>query len=269
MDRKSLERMDAHLAELAVRQLRQALEQNEFELYFQPILALSDANHYPMAEILVRLREEERSLLPPGEFLPVLEHYRMMPQLDRWVVSRVIERLAGGARLPRLTINVSGQTLEDAQFAIYVATQARRAGVPPAALLFEIDEIDVLARPKAALRFASAIKTIGCGLLIDGFGRRAVSFTPLKALRVDYVKIDGSIVRKILTSEVARTKMNAMVRVAEALGFGLVAECVEEQDVVVRLRALNVGHAQGFGVYQPHPLDSIAASLSTGGSEQA
>ena len=184
-----------------------------------------------------------------------------MPQLDGWVVSRVIEWIGSGSRLPRFTINVSGQTLEDARFVIHVGTQARKAGVPPASLAFEIDESDVLARPKAAVRFSNAIKALGCGPLIDGFGRRAVSFAPLKALRIDYVKVDGSIVRRLLTSDVARTKMNAMVRVAEALGVGLVAECVEEQDIVARLKALNVSHAQGFGVYQPHPLDSIAGSL--------
>lgn len=261
VDHRFLERSDAHFSGLALEQLRQALEQNEFELYFQPILALSSAERYPMAEILVRMREEERSLLPPGEFLPVLEHYGMMPQLDRWVVTRVIEQLASGSRLPRFTINVSGQTLEDPQFVVHVGVQARKAGVAPSSLLFEIDEADLLARPEAAVRFANAIKTVGCGLLIDGFGRRALSFAPLKTLRLDYVKVDGSIVRKLPTSEAARVKMNAMVRVAEALRIGLVAECVEEQDVVAQLKALNVSHAQGFGVFQPHPLDSIAGSL--------
>ncbi|TAK83103.1 MAG: EAL domain-containing protein [Betaproteobacteria bacterium] len=265
VDDRFLERMDSELAgwPKPAERLRQALAQNEFELYCQPILAFGGSERYPMAEVLVRMREEERALLPPGEFLPVFEHYAMMPQLDRWVVTRVIERLARGSRVPRFTINVSGQTLQDAQFVIHVGTQTRKAGVAPASLLFEIDESDVLTRLEAAVRFANAIKAVGCGLLIDGFGRRAVSFTPLKALRVDYVKVDGGIVRKLLTSEVARTKMNAMVRVAEALGIGLVAECVEEQDILLRLKALNVSHAQGFGVYQPHPLDSIAAPAAT------
>lgn len=255
--------MDSQLAGWAdpAARLRQALAQNEFELYCQPILALAGAERYPMAEVLVRMREEERALLPPGEFLPVFEHYGMMPQLDRWVVSRVVERLARGSRVPRFTINVSGQTLQDPQFAIHLGNEMRKAGVAPASLAFEIDESDVLARLEAASRFANAMKALGCGVLIDGFGRRAVTFTPLKVLRADYIKVDGSIVRKLLTSEVARTKMNAMLRVAEALGVGLVAECVEEQDIVTRLKALKVSHAQGFGVYQPHPLDSIAASL--------
>jgi len=253
--------MDSQLAGWAdpVARLREALEQNELELYCQPILAFAGAERYPMAEVLVRLREEEHALLPPGEFLPVFEHYGMMPQLDRWVASRVVERLALGSRVPRFTINVSGQTLEDPQFAIHVGTEMRKAGVAPASLAFEIDESDVLERLEAAARFAGAIKTLGCGVLIDGFGRRAVTFTPLKVLRVDYVKVDGSIVRKLLTSEVARAKMNAMLRVAEALRIGLVAECVEDQDILMRLKALNVGYAQGFGVYQPHPMDAIAA----------
>ncbi len=265
MDDGILDRTDVQLAgwPRPAARLRQALEQNEFELYCQPILAFSGSERYPMAEVLVRMREEERALLPPGEFLPVFEHYRMMPQLDRWVVTRVIERLARGSRIPRFTINVSSQTLEDAQFAAAVDAFTRKAGVSPAALAFEIDESDVLLRLEAAARFASAVKTVGCGLLIDGFGRRAVSFSPLKILRVDYLKVDGGIVRKLLTSEVARTKMSAMVRVAEALGIGLVAECVEEQDIALRLKAMNVSHAQGFGIYQPQPLDSIAAPAAT------
>ncbi len=243
--------------------LRQALAHNEFELYCQPIRALFGDERYPMAELLIRMREEERALLPPGEFLPLFEHYGLMPDLDRWVVSRAIERLASGSRVPLFTVNVSGQTLRDSQFAIHVGTQLRKAGVAPASLAFEIDESDVLARLETAVRFANAMKAVGCGLLVDGFGRRALSFAPLKALRVDYVKVDGSIVRKLLTSEVARLKMNGMIRVAEALGVGLVAECVEDEAVLARLKALNVSHAQGFGIYQPHPLVSIAAPLAS------
>ena len=126
------------------------------------------------------------------------------------------------------------------------------------ALLFEIDESDVLARLEVATRFANAVKTLGCGVVIDGFGRRAVSFTPLKALRVDFVKVDGSIVRKLVRSEMARTKLNAILRVAEVMRIGVIAEDVEEQEILARLKALNVSHAQGFGIHQPQPIDSIS-----------
>ena len=261
MDEKFLERMDSELAGWSdpVTRLRDALRKNEFELYCQRILALSGKERFPMGEVLVRMREEEQALLPPGEFLPVFEHYGMLPQLDRWVVFHVVQRLARGAGVPRYTVNVSGQTLQDPDFTAYVVAATQKYRVANSALVFEIDEADVLARLEAATRFANAVKTLGCGVLIDGFGRRAMSFNPLKVLRVDYVKVDGSIVRKLMASEMARTKLNAILRVAEVMRIGVIAENVEEQEILTRLKALNVSHAQGFGIHQPQPIDAVAS----------
>lgn len=239
--------------------LRQALDKDEFALYCQPIAAINGTPRFQMGEVLVRLREEEKALLPPGEFLPVFEHHGMMGLLDRWVVKHVLSRLARKSRLPRFTINVSGQTLHDAQFPAFVAESVKAAGVSASALIFEIDESDVLGRLDAAVKFGNAVRGAGCAVAIDGFGRRAASFAPLKTLRVDFLKIDGSIVRKVLSNDGARTKLAAMVRVGETLGIGLVAECVEEQDILIRLKAMGVGYAQGFGIYQPQPIDSVAA----------
>jgi EAL domain-containing protein (putative c-di-GMP-specific phosphodiesterase class I) len=264
VDEKFLERMEPQLAgwEDPLARLRHALENDEFTLYCQPILALRGTDRYPMAEVLVRLREEERALLPPGEFLPVFEHYRMMPQLDRWVVRNVVKRLARAPRIPRFTVNLSGQSLEDPEFPRFVADELMRCGVPTSALLFEIDESDLQFRLDAAVRFATAIKAMDGGLLIDGFCRKTVSLAPLKRLRVDFVKVDGSVIRNLLTSSVASTKMNAILRVADGIGLGVVAECVEDQDILVRLRALGVGYAQGFGVFEPCPIDSITATAA-------
>lgn len=242
-----------------VARLRQALDNDDFALYCQPIVALNGATRFPMAEVLVRLREEEKALLPPGEFLPVFEHHGMMPQLDRWVVRHVLGRLARGSRIPRFCVNTSGQTLHDAKFPSFVADAVREAGVGAAGLIFEIDESDVLGRLEAAARFGAAVREIGCGVAIDGFGRRAATFAPLKSLRVDFLKVDGSIVRRLLSQEAARTKLSAMIRVGETLGIALVAECVEDQDILTRLKAMGVGYAQGFGIYQPQPIDSVAA----------
>jgi EAL domain-containing protein (putative c-di-GMP-specific phosphodiesterase class I) len=262
VDEKFLQQMDHQLTgwDDPVGRLHAALEKNELELYCQPIRArAAGAAPFPMAEVLVRLREEENALLPPGEFLPVFEHYRMMPQLDRWVVRTVAQRLALGSKVPRFTINVSGQTLEDLDFPLYVRDQVRETRIPASGLMFEIDEPDALARAGPAERFATDMKAVGCGLLIDGFGRRAVSFAPLKVLKLDFIKVDGSITRRILKSESAVQKLNAILRVSKAIGIGLISECVEEQDILVRLKALGVSHVQGFGVYRPHPIDSIAA----------
>ena len=243
-----------------VERLRRAIEKDEFELYCQPILALQGGVRYPLAEVLVRLREEEKALVPPGEFLPVFEHYRMMPQLDRWVVRHVIKRLALGSRIPRFTVNVHSQTLEDVEFPRFVAAQLASNQVAADRLLFEIDESDSLDRLGAAAQFAAACRAMGGAVLVDGFGRRSVSFLPVKELGVQFVKVDGSITRKLLKSQVASTKMNAVLRVSEALKFSIVAECVEEQDVLARLKGLGCGYAQGFGIYQPHPIAALAAA---------
>jgi len=244
-------------AEPAAR-LRQALANDEFALYCQPILALQGTERYPMGELLVRLHEEEKSLLPPGDFLPVLEHYRMMPQLDRWVVRKAVTLLSGGVRIPRLSVNLSGQTLDDAEFPPFVAEQLAIHAVSSKSLLFEVDEMDTLLRLEAVSRFANSYRAIGGSIMIDGFGRRSVSFGAIQALGVELVKVDGVITRKLLTGETAKRKLDALLKISQALGFSLVAEFVEDQDVLSRLKALGVGYAQGFGVHQPQPIASFA-----------
>ena len=241
--------------------IRQALAKDELTLYCQPIIGLRGETGFPMAEVLVRLREEERALLPPGEFLPVFEQYGLMPDLDRWVVRHVIRHIARGSRIPRFSINISSQSLADEAVPRAVAGELVSAGVSGTALLFEIDEADSLARLEAAKKFARGIRAVGCGLMLDGFGRRSASFSALKALQVDFVKVDGSIVRKLLTDRTAETKLRAIQKVGEAMGFKLIAEMVEDQDILVRLKALGVAYAQGFGICEPHPIERVVREI--------
>ena len=258
---KSLDQNDPDLSgfgENPAARLKEALERDEFTLYCQPILALSGPDRFPLGEVLVRMREEEKAMIPPGEFLPVFEHFRMLPQLDRWVVRNLAKRLAKGSRLPCFTMNVSDQTLEDVDFPSYVKDELKSARAPVDSLVFEIDEVDVLQRPQAVSRFVAAMKVVGAGVLIDGFGRKSVSFTPLKTVGAHFVKVDGSIIRKLATSELARTKLNAILRVGQAIDLKVIAECVEEQDVLMKLKSLGVDYAQGFGIVQPQPIDALA-----------
>jgi len=242
--------------------LRQAIAKDELTLFCQPLVALVEESGYPMAEVLVRLREEEKLLLPPGEFFPVFEHYGLMPELDRWVVHNVVQHISRGSRIPRFSINISSQSLVDDAIPKAVALELVAAGVSGTALLFEIDEVDCLARLEAAQRFSRAIKTVGCGLMVDGFGRRSVSFSALKALGVDFVKVDGSIVRNLLTSAKAEAKLRAIQTVGDAIGFTLIAEMVEDQDILARLKALGVAYAQGFGICQPHPMECVGRHIA-------
>ena len=254
-----LERMGRELTGWAdpVQRLRQALARDELILFAQPIESLQEPGTYPMAEALVRLREEEAALLPPGEFLPVFEHCRMMPEFDQWVLRHVAAAISSGSIVRRFGVNVSGQTLAETGFATEAAAVLARAEVDPSSVVFEIDESDFLAHPDAAERFAAAAKAIGCKLLLDGFGRRSVSFTALKTLGVDYVKVDGVIVRKLATSEVARAKLSTIARVGEVIGVTVIAECVEDRETVSCLAAAGVRYAQGFGIRPPEPIDKF------------
>ena len=258
-----LQKMDGELLgwEQPEAHLREALDQDHLCLYVQPIVSLRhedpSARSIAMVEILVRLREEEARMLPPGDFLPAFEHFGMMAELDRWVLRRALRKLAADGPVHTISVNASSQTLEQPGFAAYAASQLRETGVSPASLVVEIDEADTIDRRAAAERFAAEVKGIGCRLMLDGFARRSVTFEALKALRVDYVKVDGSIIRQIARSSAAASKLKAIQRVGETTGIGVVAECVEEEAVIGALKMLRVGYAQGFGVGKPEPIENL------------
>ncbi len=240
-----------------IARLRHALKSDEFLLFCQPVLSLDGQEGYAIGEVLVRMREEEATSLPPGEFLHLFEHYELMPQLDRWVVRSVIQHLSQGSRIPRICMNISRQTLNDAAFPQFVADELIRKGVGASGLLFGIEESDVLALPEAAARFASAVRSAGSCVLVDGFGRTAASLMVLKNLRVDFVKLSGHVVRGLLTSDVARRQVEIILRLGSSIGFGVIAADVEDQDVLATLKALGVGYAQGFGIQAPRAISEL------------
>ena len=260
---KFIQTMDGQLLgwEHPAARLREALDYGHFRLYAQLVVALQEEAAAPggvaLAEVLVRLREEEARMLPPGDFLPAFEHFRMMAELDRWVLRNALRKLGENGKVRKLSVNVSGQTIEEPGFAPFAAMQLRLASLDPASLVIEIDESDAIDRRQAAERFAAEMRGIGCKLLLDGFARRSVSFEALKALRVDYVKVDGTIVRNILRSASAATKLKAIVRVGEVTGVRVIAECVEEEAILANLKLLKVDFAQGFGVHKPAPIDDV------------
>jgi EAL domain-containing protein (putative c-di-GMP-specific phosphodiesterase class I) len=184
----------------------------------------------------------------------------MMAELDRWVLRSALRRLARGGPVHTISVNASAQTLEEPGFAAFAATQLRETGVNPASLVMEIDESDTLDRRAAAERFAAEVKGIGCRLMLDGFARRSVTFDALRAMRADYVKVDGSVIRKITRSTAAAAKLKAIQRVGDMIGMGVVAECVEEEAVIGALKMMKVGYAQGFGVGRPEPIENLFKS---------
>lgn len=241
----------------AIAHIRRILDRNELRLFCQPIRALSSMAGYPMAEVLVRMREEESAFIPPGEFIPIFEHYRMMPALDRWVLRQTVKHLATGSQVRSFSLNVDWQTIEDTEFPAFAGAELAQAGVAAADLLFELETIDVLERLPACARFAAAIKKIGCGVIVDGFGVEAELVARLKALRPDFLKLEGGLTRALLRDP-APPKLKAVLQVTQSLGIRTIAEAVEEPELVERLKAAEVHFAQGFGIYLPHPIENFA-----------
>ena len=242
-----------------VTQLRQSLAQDAFALYCQPIGALGGlVMTYPVAEILVRLWEEENALLPPGEFLPVLEHYGLMPELDRWIVRRALRILGSGSRIGRFSANLSAQTLADRAFPTFLADALIAEGVAGHGLLFEIEEADALAAPQCTARFAALTGSLGTGLVIDGFGSTEESFSLLDLPCMQLVKLHGSLTRRLLGDALPSPQFERVVRETSARGIRLIADWVEEPQAFGRLKRLGVAYAQGFGVYKPRPIEDFA-----------
>ena len=253
-----IKRMDGELLgwDQPEARLREALDRGDFQLHAQPVLA-SDSGTVAFAEVLVRMREEESAVLAPGDFLPAFQHYGLAAELDRWVLAHAIERIARAGAPAQVSVNISTATLEDWGYAGFAAGELHRAGVEPGRLIVEIDESDVIEHRDSAALFAGALKAAGCRILIDGFARRSVSFEPLKALKADYVKVDGSLVRNFMRFARATSKVKTIRKVGEATGVGVIAECVEEQKVLTGLKLLKVPFVQGFAVRPPVPIEQL------------
>lgn len=230
-----------------------ALRRDEFELYLQPIVALERPNDWHMAEVLIRLRQEEKALLPPGDFLPAFELFGMLPQLDAWVLRKAVQFQAKSAA--RFSINVSAQTLEHDDLPRLLADLDARRG----ALLFEIEESDIVLHPQAAQRFSDAVRASGAAIVVDGFGRRALSFGAFAGLHPDFVKIDGALTRRLAADDSCVARIQTIRRLADALGVRLIAECVETEDVLLELDSLGITHVQGYGVCRPQPIEELLA----------
>jgi len=236
--------------------LREALVREEFELYVQPVVTLDGRADWHLAEVLIRLRQEEKALVPPGEFLPVFEQLQMLPQLDSWVLRHVVQRHLHGKAARTFSINVSGQTLEHAPFVRLFRQIIDASGVPAKSLLFEIEESDMLARGQAAQRFADGVHAVGGGIVIDGFGAHSLALEPVRALKPQYLKIDGSITRRVAHDNSSMFKCQSIRRLGELLGIGVIAGFVETPEALERLRACGIAFAQGYGICRPYPIDS-------------
>jgi EAL domain-containing protein (putative c-di-GMP-specific phosphodiesterase class I) len=246
-----------------LQKLQGALKDNRFQLFYQPIVAAYGTDGGgPAMEVLVRLKDEEGHQVPPSEFLRAAERYRLMGLVDRWVVQTTLAALGRGAiQVPAdrcVAINVSGQTLGDSQFLEFVVECLDSTGVGPAQVCFEISESAVVANLDHARRFVGVLHGLGCQFALDDFGSGMGSFSNLKNLPMDYLKIDGSFIRNLSRDSVNQAMVTAMIKLARTLNFRVIAEQVEDSAALEAARRMGVDFVQGYAVGKPQPLPLAA-----------
>ncbi len=246
-----------------LQRLQHALRDGQFRLYTQQILAApAQGSHGPAIEVLVRLIGDDGTVIVPAEFLKAAERYRLMSLVDRWVVQTALAALGRGAlKLPpgrSLSINLSGQTLGDATFLEFVVDCLDRTGVAPAQVCFEVTEASVVANLDYARRFIAVLHGMGCQFALDDFGSGLGSFTNLKTLPMDFLKIDGADMRDLGKDTVNQAMVAAMIKLARTLDFQIIAEQVEDAASLEAARGMGIQYIQGYIIGYPEPMQSAA-----------
>ena len=253
-----------------VGRIHDAFESGRFSLYYQPLQPLfGEVGERPLHyEILLRMKDEKGKFVPPPTFLSAAERYSLMPTIDRWVVRSTLSWLAEAPEhleeLALCSINLSGHSITDENFLSFLCDQFKLYPVPADRICFEITETAAVSHLGRAVRFIEVLKKSGCRFALDDFGSGMSSFGYLKNLPVDFIKIDGSFVRDILANEINLAMVRSINDVGHVMGKLTIAEFVEDQATLEKLRMLGVDYAQGYGIGRPAPLAELGSRLNRG-----
>jgi diguanylate cyclase (GGDEF)-like protein len=248
---------------MAAASLRQALQTGEFQLQAQPIVDLYNEPSGVLGyEVFVRMRDPSGALVSPDKFVAAANRYGLMGALDRWVVAAAVRAMQGSrnrvSQLPLgVALNVSAQSLAAPDFPAFVLGEIKSADLPPELFCFELKESDAVNRIGDTERFIAALTDAGCHVSLDDFGTGLSSLAHLKRLKVSYLKIDGSLIRRVLDDIHAESLVRGLAKAAQTLGVLTVAEHVENESVAKKLRELEVDLAQGYFFGHPAPLTTV------------
>jgi len=249
------------------------LARDRFHLFAQRVVPIDmPGDHVRCSyEILLRLEGQNRALLPPMAFLPAAERCRLMLEVDRWVIGHTLNALAPHLRKatpdgPSYSLNLSGASLADEGLLDFVAAELERTGVAARYICFEVAEATALSHLHQVSVLAKGLKRAGCRFALDHFHSGVGAYAYLQDLPVDYVKIDGSFVKGMLSDQLDCAVVEGISRIGQALGIQTVGECTESTAILTRLKELGVVHAQGYLIHRPEPLASAleAQSLAAG-----
>ncbi len=241
--------------------IQESLSKNDLRLYCQKIHALKKGSGPLHYEILLRALDEAGEILEPKKFIPAAERYKLMPGVDRWVISNALNVLGkfwenSQHKEVIWSINISGQSFRDETFLDFITSSLQSSAIPPTCICFEITETAAIGNLIAAQNFIKTLRNLGCNIALDDFGSGLSSFTYLKNLHIDYLKIDGSIVKDVVESHIAKTMVKAIKDVAQALELQTIGEYVESRAIAELLSRIGIDYAQGYFIGRPVPLEN-------------
>jgi EAL domain-containing protein (putative c-di-GMP-specific phosphodiesterase class I) len=241
--------------------IREAIREQRFEVYAQPILDAESTPQRMSYEVLARLRDAAGGIMKPPEFLPLAAQAQLTVALDRGIIRSVFSWLSMNpealARTHKCSINLSGLTMSDGTAASYIAEMRAMFQIPAEKIVFEITESEAIRNPGAASRLVDQLRADGFAIALDDFGTGLATFEYLKRFPIDYLKIDGSFIRNLITNPIDEEIVLSTIRVAHRLNVRTVAEHVHSQDIYDRLVALGVDHLQGDLMSRPRPLAEL------------
>lgn len=255
-ERKAREESVHHDSEelASIKRIEGALAEERLLLYAQPIIDLNTLK-VVQRELLLRVREPDGNIVPPGSFLPIAERCGLIGDIDRWVIRRGVEIAASGCPVQ---VNVSAHSISDRTVLNHIESCIEQTGADPMLLVFEITETALVRDEVAARAFAERLHGLGCKLALDDFGTGYGGFTFLKRLPIDYLKIDVEFVSDLASNTASRHVVQAVVALARAFSLQTVGEGVENEETLTLLRELGVDYAQGYHIARPAPFEPRA-----------
>lgn len=242
-----------------IARLNKALEQERFVLYAQTIEPLDRSQGLrPKIEVLLRLLDDENRIIQPADFIPAAERYNLMPQIDRWVIKTAIARwrefFASHPDRPTFCLNLSGESIADANLASYIKHEFKKYDIDPKDFCFEITETATIANLGRAVALIQDLKAVGCLFALDDFGSGFSSLAYLRNLPVDYLKIDGVFVKNLDSDPVNYAMVEGIQKISRVMGLKTIAEFAATDGVLATLRTIGVDYAQGYALSKPEPL---------------
>ncbi len=244
--------------------INHALENKGFALFYQEIQSLNANDTGQHLEILIRMRDNDNDWITPGFFLPAAERYSIAPKIDRWVVSSLMSWLYENKncldQITMCSINLSGLSFCDKGFSDFVKNEIKSNNVPAEKICFEITETAAISNLQDAAGFIQIMREYGCSFALDDFGSGMSSYAYLKALPVDYLKIDGMFVKDIMIDPIDKAMVKSINEIGQVFGLKTIAEFVETDEIIDELCKLGVDFAQGYAISKPAPLTNLVTA---------